>query len=67
MIPIKRLMEILRELPEDALAYSYEGEVIGIIIVSADDKEIGYIPTKGTGADDLEFVKSGSEWFSERE
>ena len=61
MIPIKRLIEILRELPEDSLAYGYEGEVVGIIVVTADDKEIGYIPTKETGADDLEFVRLGSE------
>jgi hypothetical protein len=33
MIPVKRLIEILQELPEDALAYGYEGEVVGIIIV----------------------------------
>lgn len=61
MIPVKRLIEILQELPEDALAYGYEGEVVGIIIVSADDKELGYIPTKGTGSDDLEFVSTGSK------
>ncbi|MEW5941374.1 MAG: hypothetical protein AB1750_17045 [Chloroflexota bacterium] len=60
MIPIKRLMEILQELPEDALAYAYEGEVVGIILVSADDKELGYIPTKETGANDLEFVAMGN-------
>lgn len=58
MIPIKRLMEIIQELPEDALAYAYEGEVVGIIFVSAEGKELGYIPTKETGSDDLEFVKS---------
>jgi hypothetical protein len=61
MIPVKRLIEILQEVPEDALAYGYEGEVVGIIIVSADDKEIGYIPTKGTGSDDLGFVRTGSQ------
>ena len=58
MIPVKRLMEIIKELPEDALAYAYEGEVVGTIFVSADDKELGYIPTKETGADDLEFVRT---------
>ena len=58
MIPIKRLKEILEELPEDALAYAYEGEVVGIIFVSADDKELGYIPTKERGSNDLEFVKT---------
>lgn len=58
MIPIKRLKEIVQELPEDALAYAYEGEVVGIIFVSADDKELGYIPTKGTGSSDLEFVRT---------
>jgi hypothetical protein len=58
MIPVKRLMEILKELPEDALAYAYEGEVVGIIFVSADHKELGYIPTKETGPDDLAFVRT---------
>jgi len=58
MIPIKRLMEILQELPEDALAYAYEGEVVGIIFVSANDRELGYIPTKETGSNNLEFVKT---------
>jgi hypothetical protein len=58
MILVKRLIEIIRELPEDALAYAYEGEVVGIIFVSADDKELGYIPTKETGSDDLEFIRS---------
>ena len=61
MIPIKRLMEILQDLPEDALAYAYEGEVVGIIFVSADDKELGYIPTKETGSDDLEFVRTAGK------
>jgi len=60
MIPVKRLLEIIKELPEDALAYAYEGEVVGIIFVSADDKELGYIPTKERGADDFEFVRSPS-------
>ena len=58
MIPVKRLMEIIQELPEGALAYAYEGEVVGIIFVSADDKELGYIPTKERGADDLEFIST---------
>ena len=58
MIPVKKVKEILEELPEDALAYAYEGEVVGIIFVSADDKELGYIPTKETGSNDLEFVKT---------
>jgi hypothetical protein len=40
------------------LAYAYEGEVVGIIFVSADHKELGYIPTKETGSNDLEFVKT---------
>ncbi|HKY53413.1 MAG TPA: hypothetical protein VJM08_03865 [Anaerolineales bacterium] len=60
MIPIKRLKEILQELPEDALAYAYEGEVIGIIFQSADGRELGYIPTKDTGSDDFEFISSKS-------
>jgi len=58
MIPVKRLIEIIQELPEDALAYAYEGEVVGIIFVSTDDKELGYIPTKERGSDDLEFVRT---------
>ncbi|MCI0552912.1 MAG: hypothetical protein L0287_18325 [Anaerolineae bacterium] len=58
MIAVKRLKEILQELPEDALAYAYEGEVVGIIFVSSNHKELGYIPTKETGSDDFEFIKT---------
>jgi hypothetical protein len=52
VVPIKRLLEIIQELPEDALAYAYEREVVGIIFVSADGKELGYIPTKETRSED---------------
>ena len=58
MISVKRLKEILEELPDDALAYAYEGEVVGIIFVSADNKELGYIPTKARDSDDLEFIRT---------
>jgi hypothetical protein len=58
MISVKRLKEILEELPNDALAYAYEGEVVGIVFVSAEDKELGYIPTKDRGSDDSEFIRT---------
>ena len=58
MIPIKRLLEIIEELPEDALAYAHEGEVVGMIFVSADGKELGYIPTKETGSSDIDFMRA---------
>ena len=31
MITLKRLIEKLSEYPSDALAYAYDGEVIGIV------------------------------------
>lgn len=61
MVSVKRLKEILRELPEDALAYAYEGEVIGIIFQPTDGQELGYIPTKYTGSDEFEFISRKSK------
>ena len=61
MIPVKRLKEILQELPEDALAYAYEGEVVGIIFRSANGKELGYIPTDDSGSNDFEFIRNESK------
>jgi hypothetical protein len=58
VISVKQLKEILEELPDDALAYAYEGEVVGIIFVSADKKELGYIPTEARGSEDHEFIRT---------
>lgn len=34
MITVARLIEELQKYPPDALAYAYEGEFVGIVIVS---------------------------------
>jgi hypothetical protein len=43
MITVKRLIEELSKLPEDALAYAYEGEIDGVVI-RRNGKELGWIP-----------------------
>lgn len=58
MIPVKRLVQELEKLPEDALAYAYEGEIIGIVIATPDGKELGYIPTSESEQKDFSFVDS---------
>ena len=60
MILVKELIQELQKLPNDALAYAYEGEVKGIIIVTPDIKELGYFLTSESGQDDAIFVESGS-------
>jgi len=49
MIPVAKLIEELKKYPSDALAYAYDGEFIGIVIVSrgTDSKggdQLGEIP-----------------------
>lgn len=46
MITIAKLIEELQKYPQDALAYAYEGEFVGIVIVSGDRlrKRLGEIP-----------------------
>ncbi len=45
MITVKKLIEDLKKYPPDALAYAYEGEFIGIVIVDAKQtKQLGEIP-----------------------
>jgi len=57
MIKVKRLIEILQTLPKDALVYPYEGEIIGIIVLSADkQKELGYIPATEKDQEVVSFV-----------
>ena len=44
MMRIKKLIERLKEFPEDAYAYAYEGEIVGIVIRSANnEKQLGWI------------------------
>ena len=38
MIKVKRLKELLNEIPEDALLYGYEGEDTGIVFYSRKKK-----------------------------
>ncbi len=58
MITVKKLIEILQSLPEDALAYAYEGEVVAIVIRTSDNKnELGYIPATSNEQEDVSFVK----------
>lgn len=57
MIKVKRLVEILQTLPEDALLYPYEGEIIGIVVLSGDKrKELGYIPATEKDQDAVSFM-----------
>lgn len=43
MIRIDKLIEELRKFPPDALAFGYEGEITGIVILDINNKAIGYI------------------------
>ena len=45
MIRIDKLIEELNKFPLDSLAYAYEGEICGIVIVEPDqpERELGYI------------------------
>jgi len=44
MITIAELIKELQKYPPDALAYAYEGEIIGIVIVDAKEtKQLGEI------------------------
>ncbi|MDZ7289333.1 MAG: hypothetical protein ONB44_07855 [candidate division KSB1 bacterium] len=45
MITVAKLINELKKYPSDALAYAYEGEFIGIVIVDAkEQKQLGEIP-----------------------
>ena len=48
MITVQKLMQKLKQYPPNALVYAYEGESIGIVIVSAakggKGEEIDFIP-----------------------
>lgn len=60
MIKVKELIEILKSLPEDALVYAYEGEVVAIVIRSSDNKtELGYIPASPFEESEASFVSRG--------
>ncbi len=44
MIRVKKLIERLKEFPEDALVHAYEGEIVGIVVRSANNgKQLGWI------------------------
>lgn len=58
MIPVKGLIEVIKSLPEETWVYGYEGEIVGIVFVTPDGNELGYIPTTDTGFDTLRFVKN---------
>jgi hypothetical protein len=45
MISVAKLIKELEKYPSNALAYAYEGEFIGIVIVDAEKmKQLGEIP-----------------------
>lgn len=48
MITVEKLIRELKKYPPDALAYAYEGEFIGVVIVKRDEKgrleQLGEIP-----------------------
>ena len=49
MIKTSKLIEELQKFPPNSYAYAYEGEIVGIVVVSSQDntspnnKELGYI------------------------
>ncbi len=46
-LTVKRLTEILSELPENALVRAYEGEITGIVVESTKNEcDIAFIETK---------------------
>ena len=47
MKTISEIIDELEKFPPDALAYAYEGEITGIVIVkdAVERKELGVIPT----------------------
>lgn len=46
MIAIKHLIRELGKFPGDSYCYAYEGEVFGVIVVSPDGKQLGYVPAR---------------------
>ncbi|MCI0697590.1 hypothetical protein L0337_36990 [candidate division KSB1 bacterium] len=52
MITVAKLIKALKKYPPDALAYAYEGEFIGIVIVDAEEtKQLGEIPASSEDDD----------------
>jgi hypothetical protein len=52
MITVAKLLEELQKYPPDALAYAYEGEFIGIVVVDAKQtKQLGEIPASSEDDD----------------
>lgn len=64
MITVKRLMSVLQRYPPDALVYAYEGESVGIVIVSPAKhgirEEFGFIPASESNELDKEQAKKES-------
>jgi hypothetical protein len=49
---VSKLIEELGKFPPDALAYAYEGEVIAVVVVDANGRELGWIPATERRSDD---------------
>lgn len=45
MITVKKLKELLDKLPDDARLIAYEGEGVGLRVISVDDDNAGWIET----------------------
>lgn len=63
MITVKRLRELLSQLPDDAKCYAYEGVVSGVVVVEwkqpgvrnmANDQQLAFIEAERTHWDELE-------------
>jgi hypothetical protein len=61
MIPVAKLIKELQQYPSDALAYAYEGEFIGIVIVRRDkdgrEERLGEIPASEWNEIDEKYEK----------
>jgi hypothetical protein len=65
MITAAKLINELKKYPPDALAYAYEGEFIGIVIVSSDKdgrgKQLGEIPASEWDELDEKYLKKSTK------
>jgi hypothetical protein len=52
MITVGKLIEKLQSFPPDALAYAYEGEMTGVVVVGKNGVPLGEITASASGGDE---------------